>query len=356
METDMEVRSPPLDRPSLDRSAGHRPLVRSTIAGIGAYLPELVVTNDELAKTVETSDAWIRERTGILQRHIAGKHETCAFMATRAAQAALADAQAEAGEVDAIIVGTATPDEAFPSVAVRVQGALGIGGRSFGFDVSAACSGFIYALSVADAHDPHGPDPQRPGDRLRSLFPHHELARPHHLRPVRGRGGGGVAARRNRCPGLAAGAGGTAAPGILSTHLHADGSLGDILYVDGAVGQPDRPGHLVMNGREVFRQAVHRLVESVDEALAVNGLARSDIDWLVPHQANARIIDAVGRRLGLSAEQVIVTVDRHANTSAASIPLALATGWADGRIKRGQLVLMEALGGGLTWGSALVRL
>jgi 3-oxoacyl-[acyl-carrier-protein] synthase-3 len=320
---------------------------RATVAGIGAYLPELVVSNDELAQTVETSDSWIRERTGIRQRHIARAHETCAFMATRAAEAALADAGASGADVGAIIVATATPDQAFPATALRVQAAIGAGG--FGFDISAACTGFVYALSVADAM-------MRAGQAETILVIGAEV----YSRILNwhdrgtcvlfGDGAGAVLLRR------AVGEGGADAPGILSTHLHADGKLGDLLYVDGAVGRPELPGHLVMNGREIFRHAVNRLSESVTQALEANDLAREDVDWLVPHQANARIIDAVGRKLGLAPEQVIVTVDQHANTSAASMPLALAQGWRDGRIRRGHLVLMEALGGGLTWGSALVRM
>lgn len=351
MDQGMEAATEAPWRPQARASADAQ-RTRSVIAGIGSYLPELVVTNDELAKTVETSDAWIRERTGIRQRHIAQQHETCSFMATKAALSALADAGADANEVGAVIVATATPDEAFPSVAVRTQGALGIGPHAFGFDVSAACSGFIYALSIADAQI-------RCGQITSALVIGSEVYsrimnwQDRTTCVLFGDGAGAVLLRAASEP---AGAGPGQGAGILSTHLHSDGTLGHILYVDGAVGQPERSGHLVMNGREVFRQAVHRLAESVDEALSANGLTRADIDWLVPHQANSRIIDAVGKRLGLPAAQVIVTVDRHANTSAASVPLALAEGWRDGRLQRGQVVLMEALGGGLTWGSALVRL
>jgi 3-oxoacyl-[acyl-carrier-protein] synthase-3 len=306
-----------------------------------------VVSNDALAERVDTSDAWIRERTGIRQRYLADPHETCAYMAVAAARAALADAGAEAGEVDAIILGTSTPDQAFPAVAARVQGELGTGG--FAFDISAACSGFIYALSVADAM-------MRTGQARAALVIGSEVFS--RLMNWQDRGtcvlfGDGAGAVLLRA---ANGAAGPAAPGILSTHLHSDGTLGDILYVDGAVGRPELPGHLVMNGREVFRHAVSRMAAATNQALTANGLTIEDIDWLVPHQANARIIDGVGHRLGIPPERVVVTVDRHANTSAASIPLALAEAYGDGRIRRGQLVLMEALGGGLTWGSALVRM
>lgn len=319
------------------------------LAGIGAYLPARVVTNDELAQRVDTSDEWIRERTGIRQRHIAAPHESCAFMATEAARAALADAGVAAAEVDGIIVATATPDQAFPAAAVRVQAAIGAGG--FGFDLSAACSGFIYALSVADGM-------MRAGQAKCMLVIGSEVYsrimnwQDRGTCVLFGDGAGAVVLRA----GQVAGDAGAAAPGILSTHLHAQGDLGDILYVDGAVGQPDKPGHLVMKGNEVFRHAVSKLAGAVTEALSANGLDRSDVDWLVPHQANLRIIDAIGKRLNLPPERVVITVDQHANTSAASIPLALAQAYGDGRIKRGDLVLMEALGGGLTWGSALVRL
>jgi 3-oxoacyl-[acyl-carrier-protein] synthase-3 len=318
--------------------------------GIGAYLPETLVSNDMLAQRVDTNDAWIRERTGIRQRYLAEPHETCAYMATRAARAALADAGATGADVDAVIVGTSTPDQVFPATAVRVQAELGAGG--FAFDISAACSGFIYAMSVGDALI-------RSGQARGVLVIGAEVFS--RLMNWQDRGtcvlfGDGAGAVFLRAAAGADGTGSADAPGILSTHLHSDGRLGDILYVDGAIGRPDLPGTLVMNGREVFRQAVTRLSDAVSEALVTNGLTAQDIDWLVPHQANARIIDGVGRRLGFAAERIVVTVDRHANTSAASIPLALAEAYTDGRIRRGQLVLMEALGGGLTCGSALVRL
>src|SRR5271166_3021202 len=320
---------------------------RSILAGVGAYLPERAVSNDELARTVETSDEWIRERTGIRQRYIAAPHETAAFMATAAARAALADAGAEPAEVDAIILATSTPDQAFPATALRVQAALGVT-RGFGFDIAAACAGFIYALSVADSMI-------RTGQARGALVIGSEVYsrilnwQDRGTCVLFGDGAGAVFLRASRD-------GDAETRGVLSTHIHAQGTLGDILYVDGAVGQPDRPGTLVMHGREVFRHAVTRLAEAVEEALAANGLGRGDIDWLVPHQANRRIIDAMGRKLGLSSDRVVVTVDRHANTSAASVPMALCEAVQDGRIRRGDLVLMEALGGGLAWGSALVRM
>ena len=320
---------------------------RSILTGVGAYLPERAVSNDELARSVETSDEWIRERTGIRQRYIAAPHETAAFMATAAARGALADAGAEPAEVDAIILATSTPDQAFPATALRVQAALGVAG-GFGFDIAAACAGFIYALSVADSMI-------RTGQARGALVIGSEVYSRILNWQDRGTcvlfGDGAGAVFLRACKG-----GGSIDRGILSTHLHAQGSLGDILYVDGAVGRQDKPGYLVMNGREVFRQAVVRLAEAVEEALAANGLTQRDIDWLVPHQANRRIIDAMGRKLGLLPERVVITVDRHANTSAASVPLALAEARQDGRIRNGDLVLMEALGGGLAWGSALVRM
>ena len=320
--------------------------MRSVIGGVGGYLPKRIVSNDELSRRVDTSDSWIQERSGIRQRHVAGPTETCAFMGTRAAAAALADAGAGAGDVDAIILATATPDQAFPATALRVQAELGIA-RGFGFDISAACSGFIYALSVADAMIRSG---QAQGVLVIGSEVYSRIMNwaDRGTCVLFGDGAGAVFVRSS-----------TAADGergILSTHLHADGMLGDLLYVDGAVGQAERPGYLVMNGREVFRHAVGKLAAVVEEALLANGLQQGDIDWLVPHQANLRIIEAMGRKLNLPMERVVVTVDRHANTSAASVPLALAEARSDGRIKKGQLVVMEALGGGMTWGSALVRL
>jgi len=324
-----------------------RRVVRTILAGIGGYLPERIVSNEELARTVDTSDAWIRERTGIRQRHVAGPHETCAYMATEAARAALADAGADPGDVDAIILATATPDQAFPATALRVQAALGCGG--FGFDLSAACSGFIYALSVADAMVRAG---QARGVLVIGAEVYSRIMnwQDRGTCVLFGDGAGAVF--------LTAGTGGGSGAdrGILSTHLHADGKLGDILYVDGAVGRADKPGHLVMLGKEVFRHAVVRLAGAVDEALAANGLDHSSVDWLVPHQANMRIVDAIGKRLALPVGRVVVTIDRHANTSAASIPLAMMEAHADGRFRPGQVLLLSALGGGLTWGSALIRL
>lgn len=320
---------------------------RSILTGVGGYLPRRCVSNDELAARLDTSDSWIRERTGIGQRYLADETETAAFMGTEAARAALTMAGAAAADVDGIILATSTPDQAFPATALRVQAALGVS-RGFGFDMAAACSGFIYALSVADAMIRAG---QARGILVIGSEVYSRILdwEDRGTCVLFGDGAGAVF--------LQAGEGrGNGDRGVLSTHIHAQGTLGDILYVDGAVGRRDRPGTLKMNGKEVFRHAVTKLAEAVDECLKNNGLEREDVDWLVPHQANRRIIDAMGKKLGLPAERVVVTVERHANTSAASVPLALAEACADGRIKRGDLVLMEALGGGLTWGSALVRM
>jgi len=319
--------------------------MRSEIAGVGGYLPRRVVTNDELARTVETSDAWIAERTGIRQRHIAEADETACFMATAAAREALSYAGVEIGAVDAIIVATSTPDQTFPAVAMRVQAALGIT-RGFGFDISAACSGFVYALSVADQmiRASNG----SLGNVLVigvEVFSRLVDWKDRGTCVLFGDGAGAVLLRATT----------DETRGVISTHLHADGRLGDILYVNGALGRPEFPGTVVMNGREVFRHAVAKLADTVEEALAANGLTAADVDWLVPHQANLRIIEAMGKKLGMAHDRVVITVDRHGNTSAASIPLALNEACRDGRIKRGDLVLMEALGAGLTWGSALVR-
>jgi 3-oxoacyl-[acyl-carrier-protein] synthase-3 len=321
-------------------------LRRAVLTGTGSYLPEKIVSNDELAERVDTSDEWITERSGIKQRHFAGPHETATFMGAAAGRAALAAAGIPPEALGAIIVGTSTPDTAFPSTAVHIQAALGAK-KAFGFDITAACSGFIYALSIADAMI-------RAGQVDSVLVIGSEV----YSRILN-------FADRGTCVLFGDGAGAVllqakdVAPegaGVLSTHLHADGSLADILYVDGATGLHDKPAHLVMNGREVFRHAVSLLASAVTEALAANNLTAADIDFLVPHQANKRIIDGVGKKLGLPPERVVVTVDKHANTSAASIPLALHEAIRDGRIKPGQLVLLEALGGGLTWGSALLRM
>ncbi|APH56834.1 3-oxoacyl-[acyl-carrier-protein] synthase III [Granulibacter bethesdensis] len=320
---------------------------RSIIAGVGAYLPSTVVSNDELAKRVDTSDAWIRERTGIEQRYLATADESCAFMAARAAERALAHAGMTADDVDTILVATSTPDQVFPAVAVRVQALLGTK-KGFGFDLSAACSGFVYGLSMGDALIRSG---QAKGVLVIGAEVFSRLLDWDDRRTnvLFGDGAGAVflrASTDNDDP----------ARGILSTHLHSEGEFGDILFIDGANGVAGHPGTIVMNGREVFRHAVGKMAQAVEEAMAANDLTPADIDWLVPHQANLRIIEAMGKKLDLPPEKVVVTVNRHANTSAASIPLALNEAVQDGRIKPGSVVLMEALGGGLTWGSAILRM
>ena len=319
--------------------------LRSQVVGCGGYLPERVVTNDELAARLDTSDAWIRQRTGIGERRIAAPGELTSDLAVCAARRALERAGTSGSDLDLIVLATATPDHTFPATASKVQAQLGMR-RGAAFDVQAVCSGFIFALSIAD-------NALRLGQARTALVIGAETFsrildwQDRSTCVLFGDGAGAVV--------LSAAEGRPASRGILSTHLHSDGRQHDILYVDGGPSSTGTAGHLRMEGREVFRQAVHHLTEAVDEALAANGLSPSDIDWLVPHQANTRIIDAVGRKLGLAAERTIVTIERHANTSAASIPLALDEAVADGRIKPGHLVLMEALGGGLTWGASIVR-
>ena len=322
--------------------------MRALIAGTGGYLPERSFSNDELAawKGLETSDAWIVERTGIRRRHIAAEGETASDLGVHAARAALAQAGATAEEVDAVIVATSTPDSAFPATAARIQGKLGVT-RGFAFDIAAACTGFVYALGVADALVRTG---QARGVLVIGTEVYSRILdwEDRGTCVLFGDGAGAVFLRG--VP--AAEAGGR---GLLSTHMHADGRHADILQVDGGAGSTGGTGVVRMAGREVFKHAVAKLASAVDEALAANGLDQSEVAWLVPHQANIRIIEAMGKKLGLPLERVVVTVDRHANTSAASIPLALAEATRDGRIRPGELVLLEAIGGGLTWGAALAR-
>lgn len=321
--------------------------LRSLIAGCGGYLPERVLDNDALAAAhgLDTTDAWIVERTGIRRRHVAAPGETASAMGAAAARAALAQAGLPAEAVDLIIVATTTPDSAFPATAVRIQAQLGIA-KGFAFDVSAACTGFIYALGIADSL-------MRTGQARCALVIGTEVYSrildwtDRGTCVLFGDGAGAVVLTATDDPGERR--------GILSTHLHADGRHGDILQIEGGAGSTGGTGLLRMSGKEVFRHAVSKLAAVVDEALAANGLGHGDVRWLVPHQANLRIIEAMGRKLKLPPERVVVTVDRHANTSAASIPLALAEASASGRIERGDLVVMEAIGGGLTWGAALAR-
>ena len=316
--------------------------LRSTIAGVGSALPERRVDNAELAETVDTSDQWIVERTGIRSRYLAGENETTASLATDAARRALDDAGMDASEIDLIVLATATPDQTFPSSATKVQAALGIP-DCIAFDVHAVCTGFLYALSVADS-------------MLRSGNARHALVI-----------GSETFSRildwedRTTCVLFGDGAGalvlraGDGESGILATKLHADGRHNDLLFVDGGPSTTGTVGKLRMKGREVFRHAVVNLADVLGEVLGAAGLSSDDVDWVVPHQANARILDATAKKLALPPEKVIVTVDRHANTSAASVPLAFDAAVRDGRIKRGDIVVLEAMGGGFTWGAAVLR-
>jgi 3-oxoacyl-[acyl-carrier-protein] synthase-3 len=325
---------------------------RSLIIGCGSYLPERVVTNEQLSNVVATSDEWIRERTGIRQRHIAADGEMTSHLAYEAAKRALARADLAVRDLDLIILATSTPDNTFPATATRVQAMLGMT-RGAAFDVQAVCSGFIYGLAIADNFVKAGQARNVlliGAETFTRLLDWEDRS----TCVLFGDGAGAVVVHADgqTAPG---GKPNGHARGILSTHIHSDGALGDLLYVDGGPSSTGTVGHVRMVGREVFRHAVVNLAAVVDEALAANGLKREDIDWLVPHQANKRILDGTARKLGLPESRVVVTVDRHANTSAASIPLALDEAVSDGRIREGHLILMEAMGGGLTWGASLVR-
>lgn len=316
--------------------------LRSVILGTGSALPKNRVSNDDLAQRVDTSDEWIVARTGIRFRHIAGEGETTATLGADAARQALAAAGIEAASIDLIILATATPDQTFPASATKIQAMLGIN-DCVAFDVAAVCSGFLYALSVADAMI-------RSGGAKRALVIGAETFsrlldwEDRTTCVLFGDGAGAVVLE-----------GQDSDAGILATRLHADGRHNELLYVDGGPSTTGTVGHVRMKGSEVFRHAVVNLASVMTEVLADTGLSPADVDWVVPHQANARILDATARKLGLAAEQVIVTVDQHANTSAASVPLALDTAVRDGRIQRGQLLILEAMGGGFTWGAAAVR-
>jgi 3-oxoacyl-[acyl-carrier-protein] synthase-3 len=318
---------------------------RSVLVGTGSALPVRAVSNLELSERVDTSDEWIVERTGIRSRHLAGEGETTASLATDAARAALAAAGLEPKDIGLIILATCTPDQTFPAAATIVQDRLGCHG-GIAFDVGAVCSGFLYAVSVADAMLKTGA-----ADRALVI-------------------GAETMSRlldwddRTTCVLFGDGAGAIVleardvaedGPGILASKLHADGAHNELLYVDGGPSSTGTVGHIRMKGREVFRHAVVNLAEVLGEVLGDTGFTAEDIDWVVPHQANQRILDATARKLGLPPEKVVVTVDRHANTSAASVPLALDTAIRDGRIKPGDLVMLEAMGGGFTWGASLLR-
>lgn len=321
---------------------------RSCIVGCGSYLPAQILTNDDLAKRIDTSDEWISQRTGIRARHIAAPGEKTSDLAIAAARKALANAGLPAEALDLIVLATTTPDHTFPATATRVQAALGMTG-GVAFDVQAVCSGFVFAMAVADNFI-------RLGQARHALVIGAETFsrildwEDRSTCVLFGDGAGAVVLQAIE------GEGTPKDRGVLSTHLHSEGRHYDLLWVDGGPSSTQTTGHVKMNGQEVFRNAVTKLAEVVQEALDANGLQPTDIDWLVPHQANRRIIDSTARKLNLPSEKIVLTVDRHGNTSAASIPLALAEAVEDGRIGKGDLVLMEAIGGGLSWGSALVRM
>jgi 3-oxoacyl-[acyl-carrier-protein] synthase-3 len=310
-------------------------------------LPEKIVTNDELAKRMDTSDEWIQQRTGIRQRHIAADGEFTSHLATRAAQRALDDARLKASDLDLIVLATATPDETFPATATAVQKALGMTGGA-AFDLQAVCAGFIYGVSVADSLIKNGLAGTAMvigAETFSRILDWNDRG----TCVLFGDGAGAIVLKGEQAQGT------SADRGILANALHSDGRQHDILYVDGGPSSTRTTGFLRMEGKEVFKHAVVNMAAVVGEVLNKAGLQRSDIDWLVPHQANKRIIDGTGRKLGLKPDRVVVTVDKHANTSAASIPLALETAVRDGRIKRGDLLLLEGIGGGLAWGASLVR-
>ncbi|NQV81913.1 MAG: ketoacyl-ACP synthase III [Alphaproteobacteria bacterium] len=322
--------------------------MRSVIHGCGSYLPPRLVTNEELAKTVDTTDEWIQSRTGIRQRHIAADGELASTLALEAAKKALAQAGMSAEtDLDLIVLATTTPDETFPATATTVQAALGMTGGT-AFDVQAVCSGFIYALTVADSL-------LQTGQARTALVIGSEVFSrildwdDRGTCVLFGDGAGAVVLRAEESKGQ------ISDRGVLATKLHSDGRMHDALYVDGGPGGTGTVGHVRMQGREVFRHAVVNMAQVVEEVIATAGVTLDDIDWLVPHQANKRILDSTAKKLGIDPGKVVVTVDRHANTSAASVPLALDVAVQDGRIKRGDLVLMEAMGGGFTWGACLVR-
>jgi 3-oxoacyl-[acyl-carrier-protein] synthase-3 len=320
--------------------------IRATVQGVGHYLPDRIVPNAEFETLIDTSDEWIRSRSGIERRHFVAEGQTTSDLATRAARAALADAGIDASAVDAIIVATSTPDFTFPSVATMVQGALGIT-RGFAFDVQAVCAGFVFALTNANALILTGQAAcvlvigAETFSRLMNWQDRSTCV-------LFGDGAGALVLT------AAPGTGTSADRGVLATDLNSDGRYRDLLYVDGGVST-GTTGHLVMEGREVFRHAVEKLAETAHRALDKAGLTAADVDWIVPHQANIRIIEGTARKMGVPMDRVVVTVQDHGNTSAASIPLALSVGKARGQIKPGDLIVTEAIGGGLAWGSVALR-
>jgi len=322
-------------------------MIRSQIVGCGAYLPGNPVSNAELARRVDTSDEWIQQRTGITQRFLAADGELTSDLALQAAQRALDHAGLKASEIDLIVLATATPDETFPATATKVQAGLGMT-RGAAFDVQAVCSGFVYGLSVADSMMKNAMAQTAlviGAETFSRILDWNDRT----TCVLFGDGAGAVVLK------VGQGQGTPADRGILANVLHSDGRHHDLLYVDGGPSTTQKAGFLRMQGKEVFKHAVTNLAEVVGESLAAAGLTTADVDWIVPHQANRRILDGTARKLGVSHEKIVVTVDKHANTSAASIPLALAEAVHDGRIKPGQIVLMEAMGGGLTWGASVTR-
>ena len=322
-------------------------LLRSVVLGCGSYLPARILSNDELAKSVETTDEWIVQRTGIRERHIAAPGELTSDLALHAARAALANARVEADSIDLIVLATSTPDQTFPATAVSVQAGLGIT-HGAAFDLQAVCSGFIYALAVTDAM-------LKGGAYKRALVIGAETFsrildwNDRTTCVLFGDGAGALVLEVQVQPGT------SADRGILTTHLRSDGRHKSKLYVDGGPSSTQTVGHLRMEGREVFKHAVAMITDVIHDAFKSTGTSAADIDWFVPHQANKRIIDGSAHKLGIAPDKVVITVDRHGNTSAASIPLALTDAVTDRRIKRGNLILLEAMGGGFTWGSALLR-
>jgi 3-oxoacyl-[acyl-carrier-protein] synthase III len=322
-------------------------VIRSVVLGCGSYLPESILTNADLAKTVDTSDEWIRGRTGIVRRHIAQHGENTSDLALKASLRALAACDIDAGELDLVVVATTTPDETFPSVASKIQARLGMT-RGAAFDVQAVCSGFIYGLSVADNFIKCGQAQTvlligaETMSRLMDWTDRSTCV-------LFGDGAGAIVLRAGQ------GKGDSTDRGVLNTKLYSDGRLHDLLYVDGGPSSTQTTGHLRMQGKEVFKHAILNMASAIQASAAQAGVAVADIDWFVPHQANQRILDGTARKLGIDPARVISTIAEHGNTSAASVPLTLMEGIRDGRIKRGDLVLLEAMGGGLTWGAALIR-
>ncbi len=321
--------------------------VRSVPLGCGAYLPERIVTNEELAKKVDTTDEWIVARTGIKQRHIAADDELTSDLGIEASRRALDDAGMDPRDLDLIVMATATPDDTFPATATKVQAALGMT-RGAAFDVQAVCSGFVFAVSVADnfIKAAQAENVLVIGAETFSRILDWEDRT---TCVLFGDGAGAMVLSKGE------GDGTTADRGVLTNHLHSDGRLRDMLYVDGGPSSTQTAGFLRMQGREVFRHAVDNISEVIHEALDATGLQISDIDWFIPHQANKRILDGTAKKIGLPADRLVVTVDKHANTSAASVPLALCDLKENNKLKQGDLLLLEAMGGGFTWGSSLIR-